>query len=230
MQDIFDQLPQTSLLKSLPRKEADALLALGVLRRYEAEEMVVHQGDSGSSMMVVIKGRLRASLFSRNGKEMLLAYIHPGDVVGEIAVLDGGARSASVIAEEPCDLLVIERSRLVPFLSTHGEAGLSLIVTLCRRLRTATEMLSEHSSLGVPQRLARAILRLAVEMSAQGQEMRLKEIRIRQADLGSYTGLARENVNRQLREWEEAGLIELGRGRLLIHDRAALHKIAETPG
>lgn len=226
--EIFDNLPKASLLKSLPREEAEALLALGVKRRYAPQELVVYQGDSGSSMMVVLRGRLRASIFADSGKEILLAYIQAGDIVGEMAVLDGGPRSASVTAEEPSDLLVIERSKLTPFLAQHGEVGLSLIVNLCRRMRNATEMLSEHSNLGVPQRLARSILRLAVEMSPQGSEMRLRELKIRQADLGSYTGLARENVNRQLREWVEAGLIELGRGRLVIKDSTALQQIADS--
>ena len=227
---VFDVLPKDSLLRSLPREEAEALLALGVDRRYAGGEQVVAQGEPGESMMVVLKGRLRASLFAESGKEVLLAYIQAGDVVGEIAVLDGGPRSATVTAEEPSELLVVERAKLAPFLADHGAVGLSLIVTLCRRLRNATDMLSDHANLGVPQRLARAILRLAVEMSPQGREMRLRELKIRQYDLGSYTGLARENVNRQLREWVEAGLIELGRGRLLIKDGEALQRIADSPG
>ena len=226
--EIVEHLPRSSLLKNLPRAEAEALLSLGVRRRYEAQEVVVLQGDPGESMMIVLTGSLRASLFAQTGKEILLSYIQPGDVVGEIAVLDGGPRSATVTAEAPSELLVIERSRLTPFLVEHGQVGLSLIIMLCRRLRTATDMLSEHSNLGVPQRLVRAILRLAVEMSPQGQEMRLRELKIRQSDLGSYTGLARENVNRQLREWVDAGVIELGRGRLVITDAGALQQIAES--
>jgi CRP-like cAMP-binding protein len=228
--ELVDRLPRSCLLKSLPREELEALLALGSPRRFATGEMVVRQGDPGDSMMVVITGLLRASLFSENGKEILLAYIHAGDVVGEIAVLDGGPRSATVTAEESSELLIVERAKLAPFLAEHGHVGVSLIVSLCRRLRNATDMLSEHSNLGVPQRLARAILRLAVEMSPQGSEMRVRELKLRQSDLGSYTGLARENVNRQLREWVDAGWLELGRGRMIIKDSAALEKIAGSLG
>ena len=80
--EIVEHLPRSSLLKNLPRAEAEALLSLGVRRRYEAQEMVVSQGDPGESMMIVLTGSLRASLFAQTGKEILLSYIQPGDVVG----------------------------------------------------------------------------------------------------------------------------------------------------
>jgi CRP-like cAMP-binding protein len=212
----------------LPEQQLEALLKLARYKRLGRCEAVVHQGDPGDSMMIVLSGYLRASVFSAGGREIILGYIQAGDVVGEIAVLDGRPRTATVTAEEPSELLVIGRDQMLAFLREHGAVALSVIASLCTRLRNATEMLSEQSNLGVAPRLARAILRLAAEMSPQGREYRLKELKIKQSDLGSYTGLARENVNRQLREWAEAGVLELGRGRLVIRQYGALENIAEN--
>lgn len=229
-QGLRARLPEQSVLKPLSDEELDALFAFGITRRVARGEALFERGDPGDSMMVVLSGTLKACATTAQGREVVFDYIGPGGVVGEIAVLDGEPRTARVVAMEPAELVVLQRRFLLPWLERHHGAALRIIKVLCRKLRRTNELLEDHSGLAMGQKLARGLMRLAEEHGVTKAGRVGLAFPISQGDLGNYVSLSRENVNRQLREWEQAGYIELARGRIAIVDRDSLSDIAESLG
>ena len=111
-------------------------------------------GSPGSSMMAVLGGQVRISISSPDGKELLLAILHPGEVFGEIALLDGKERSADAHAMAACTLAVLERRDVLVFLEQHPGAWASIVEVLCERFRENTQHPAEVSLLQLPARLA----------------------------------------------------------------------------
>ena len=223
-------LPGGSILGALGDSERAELAAIARRRRLAAGETVFAQGDPGEAMLVVLTGLLRIHILTASGREVVLDYAGPGQAIGEIAVLDGGPRAAGVTAVEASEVMMLTRRDLLPFLGRHHDVALRVIGVLCARLRRTNDLVEASSTaLGIGPRLARGLLRLA-GIAANG-DVDVDEgphpLKITQGELAAHVGLARENVNRQLREWEEAGLLELGRGRLSLRDAAALAEIAE---
>ncbi len=212
-----------SVLEPAPR---DHLFSYGVTKRYGAGETIFERGDAGDSKMLVLSGRIRIGNVQANGKEAIINYAEPGDLLGEVALLDGKPRSAAAVAVEPCELFVLRRRELSAVLDAHPALTGRLLEVLCERLRRLTLMVEELMCLESRPRIAKALLRLAEEHGrtcAKGVTI----ARISQAELASHVGLSREVVNRQLCEWRQDGIIECPHGRILIRQPPRLLAIAE---
>ncbi len=138
----------------------------------------------------------------------------PGDLFGEIALFDGEPRTADAVAVEPSELFVLRRGDFLNYLEKDARVAIRVIELLCRRIRWVSERMEETALLPFQVRLAR---RLAILVDDFGTD-----IQISQERLANYVGAARETVNRQLQIWRRAGLLDLGRGRILIRDREKL--------
>jgi CRP/FNR family transcriptional regulator, cyclic AMP receptor protein len=178
----------------------------------------------------VLRGRVKISNVSLEGREAVHNLINPGRVFGEIALLDGKERTADATALEPTELLVLQRRDFIPFVESHPpRMALRLIEVLCAKLRRTTTVVEDTAFLTTGPRIAKALLRLAEEYGRReggGGAVRI-ELKLSQRELGGMVGLARENVNRQLREWREDGLIRIDRGCVVIEDVESLGAIAE---
>ena len=223
---VYRQLPSGSILGSIPEDDLVKLLLPSRVRAYKSGETVIEQGTTGDSMMLVLYGQLKVCLRTAQGKDVVLSYIGPGEIAGEIALLDGGVRTASVVAEQETEVVVIKRRDLIPFLQDHGAVALRIIETLCGRLRQTNNMVENQATRAKAQRLALGLLRLADEHGVVGEDG-IVAIRVRQSDLGGFVKLSRENVNRQLGEWADEDIVTLSRGVIAITNRAALEKIAD---
>ena len=149
------------LFRDLSADERKGLVTRARVRKFASGDTVFLMGSLGDSMMAVLKGNVRISCPSPEGKEVVLAMMQPGDIFGEIALLDGKARSADAKAITTCSLAVLERRDVLDFLERHPNAWLGLVKVLCRRLRTTTEQTAEVALLDLPGRLAKTLLRLA---------------------------------------------------------------------
>ncbi|HLI10548.1 MAG TPA: Crp/Fnr family transcriptional regulator [Alphaproteobacteria bacterium] len=220
-------LRQSLLLSRLGDSEADALLAYARLQRYAAGAAIFAKGDAGASMMAVTKGRVRISAPSLEGKEVVLNIIGPGEVFGEIALLDGKERTADATAMTACELLVLERRHFLPVLERHPELCLHLLQVLCERLRRTSEQVEDVLFRHLQSRLAKALLRLAADhgagASAGGRRIDLK---LSQRELGNLVGGTRESINKQLQAWQRAGIIALDKGAIVIRDGDALEAMS----
>jgi CRP-like cAMP-binding protein len=177
--------------------------------------------------MAVLDGTVRVSVVSENGREIVFNLIQAGEILGEIALLDGGERSADAIAMTECELLVLNRRDFLPFLERHADVCIKVIELLCQRLRQTSGQVEELSFWQLDGRLAKALLRLAQDRAHPGTASGPVRLRITQRELGSIVGGSREHVNKQLQAWQKAGFIELGKGEIVVRDRDALAGFCE---
>lgn len=180
------------------------------------------KGDPGNAMMAVLSGRVRICSYSTEGREVVLNVIGAGEVFGEIAMLDGGPRTADAFAMEKTELLVLSRRDFLPFLEKNPAVCVRLLQVLCERLRWTSAQVEDFFFLDLRGRLAKRLLFLADHYGEKAAKGEQTAVRFSQNLLASMVGTSREAVNKQLRAWEEGGLIDLKRGNITILDRAAL--------
>lgn len=216
------------LLRHLRPEELRRLAAAAQVTRHPRHATIFQKGDPGSSMMAVLRGRVKISTYSNDGKELVLNIIDQGGVFGEIAVLDGRPRTADAIALEETDLLVLERSQLLPALTGNPEVAARLLAVLCQRLRQTSETLEDALLREAPSRLARGLLRLGETFGRATPAGTRLTIKLSQQQIGSLIGASRESINKHAGEWTRAGHLGTEEGFLVLRDRAALQRIAEA--
>jgi len=191
----------------------------------KGKELLV-QGDPGDMMLILTEGTARVSMLTAGGREIVLAYAEPGAVLGEIALLDGGERTASVTATSAGTALQLGRNALRDFAASHPEFTWSLMQQLARRLRTADQTIESDRAYASGPRLARYLRRLIRKDAAETTH----RVELSQTELGNFAGMSREHINRQLRSWEESGVISLEQGRVRVLDVETLEDISESEG
>jgi len=212
---------QSSILDSLADGERERLRALASRRRYGDRQTVFAKGDPAKGMYWVAEGRVRIVTNSAEGKEVILRVLGPGEIFGEIAMLDGGERTADAVADGAAELMHVGRADFMAFLEGNPKLCIELLELVCGRLRSTSEQLEDFSFLDLRARLAKRLLQLAGDGDGEGA------IALSQQTLAAMMGTTREAVNKQLRTWEEEGAVALGRGSVIILDAAALQALAE---
>lgn len=224
--DVKRILGQHFMLKYLPPSDLEALSHLAASRTYKTGEPVFLKGDPGKAMMAVLSGRVRICSNSVEGREVVLNVIGAGEVFGEIAMIDGGERTADAFAMEETELLVISRRDFMPVLARNPDVCMKLLELLCRRLRWTSEQMEDINFLDLRSRLAKRLLYLADHHGEPTAGDR-KTVRISQQLLANMIGASREAVNIQLAAWKEEGVISLRRGWITILDRVRLDRIVD---
>jgi len=213
------------LLGKLSSSEIDHLLTYARVESYRGGSEIYAKGSPGQSIMAVLRGTAKMSSVSPEGKEIVLNIMKPGEIFGEIALLDGAERSADAIAMEDCDLLVLNRRDFMPVLENHADICLMLLRILCQRLRHTSEQVEDVLFRHLEARIAKALLQLA-EGSSRGDIHRVSlDLRLSQRDLAKIVGSSRESVNKQLQVWQKAGLIDLAKGSIRIRNAAAMEQL-----
>ena len=193
-----------------------------------AREVLVHQGDLSGDLFAVLQGRLKVATSSAEGESVVLSILGPGEVFGEIALLDGAERSATVIAFEPCRLLVVPRAAFLGVIRDFPDLALRLLATMAKRIRTLSSRAEDSMLLDVPTRLARTILALAARFGVPGGVGRVRvTIRLRQQELGDLVGATREMVNKCLAVWRRRRLVKHSGGVLLVLNEERLQEVAD---
>ncbi len=217
-------LARHDLLGHLSPGEHDNLLATATVQRFTTGEVLFRQGEPGSRLYVVLAGRIMISTLLENGKVNVLDILRAGEIFGAIGALDGRQRDADATVLAKSHLAVIERNDLLAFVGNNRPVAVRLIAGLCERVRRVTEPESYQVTRIEPivARLASKLLLLAeVHGKPAGDGGRI-ETRISQEDLAKMTGASRESVNKQLRRWQQQGLIALGKGRGTLLDQRRL--------
>jgi CRP/FNR family transcriptional regulator, cyclic AMP receptor protein len=198
-----------NLLGRLPREFSGELLAGERTINLREGETLFERGDAGDGCYWLRSGVLTVCVASATGEQRILAILGPGAIVGELAMIDGLPRSATVQAVRDCALTFVRRAALTDMLSRHPELYRDIMTTLAARLRQSDEEMVASSFLTVRARVARALLAFARQL---GEEAGLGRILIRhkitQSDLAAMAGVARESVSRTLREWHRQKILE----------------------
>jgi CRP/FNR family cyclic AMP-dependent transcriptional regulator len=208
-------LQRVPLFSKLSRGDLEQISRVAVARNYPRGVRVFHEGDRSDVCYIVRAGDLRVTREHPDGRAIALATLGPGDIFGELAMLDGEARSASVETLSECELLALPAGDVRRMLQSSSEITVKLVVALTRRLREANERIARQSFQTVPSRVAGVLSQLiAEETPLEGRNG--ITIRMTQADLAQLAGTSRESVSRFLAVLERAGVVEVGRGRVTV--------------
>jgi CRP/FNR family cyclic AMP-dependent transcriptional regulator len=211
----LDLLGRVPLFAELEPDELDRFSRVAVPRSFPKGTRVFHEGDHSDACYIIRGGSFRVTREHPDGRAITLANLGPGDIFGELAMLDGEVRSASVEALSDGELLALPAVDVRGLLSRHPEITVKLVAALVRRLRQANERISRQSFQTVPSRVAGVLSQLVAEEAPwRGGEG--VTIRMNQADLAQLAGTSRESVSRFLAELERAGVVQVGRGRVTI--------------
>jgi CRP/FNR family transcriptional regulator, cyclic AMP receptor protein len=220
-------LERTRLFRGLPTGTIQQISAVSVRRSYGNGAIVFSQADPGDALYGVVTGKIRISASSRNGREMFLNIMEPGDTFGEIALLDGRPRTATASTTASSELMIITRDHFLELLKREPELVSHVIHLLCERIRWTSGLAEESALLSVPERLARRLLSLG---QLHGHETpNGVELSISQEEVARFLGLTRQVVNQHLQNWKIRGWLTLGRGKILIVDENALRKVVDAP-
>ncbi len=223
-EQLAEMLSTHSLFADCGPDELAEIILRGNYMKYDKGHEIMGQGEEGDKLFIMLTGYARTSMIASNGREIVLDYAEAGHVVGEIAFLDGGERTASVHALDNVTALVLTRNAFDEIVSKHQGLAMRLLQSMARRLRQSNSIIEADRAFTSGPRLARYLLRL---MLSDPEEERLK-LDLSQSELGNFVGLSREQINRQLSSWVESGLIKLDAGRIHILNRDLLLEIAET--
>jgi CRP/FNR family cyclic AMP-dependent transcriptional regulator len=191
---------------------------------FKAGEPIFSVGAPGQSMMVIVNGTVRISLPGPRGRGVIIADLAPGEVLGEVALLDGKQRSADATAQTNCDLLVLDRRDALSVLERRSDICLKLLELLCARLRRSDAHMTDIAFYELPARLAKVILEQIGASERTGAKSRLS---LSQTELASMINGTRESVNRCLRLWQRQAIVDLDEGWIVVLQRDALSALAE---
>lgn len=196
------------------------------LKHYEAGEVIFEKDDPGLTLHVIISGMVKIVLPSEAGDEAILALLLPGEFFGELSLFDGQPRSASAVAMEDTQTVVLYRDDFISFINSHPSVAMSLLAVLSQRLRRTDELVSDCIFLDIPARVAKKLLDLGENFGrnvAGGVEI---DLRLPQQEIASMVGTTRESVNRSLAFLERVGALKMERQKITIVDMVRLRNAA----
>jgi CRP-like cAMP-binding protein len=216
-------LSKLAIFRPLTPKMLERVASHATRRNVTRGTTLFRKGDPGNSLILVVSGQVKISVLSPDGREAVLNVIRPGEVLGEIALLDGRPRTADAVALTDCELMTVDRRDFQPFLRDNPDVALKLIEVLCERLRHTSEQVEDVIFLDLPGRLAKTLLYL---MARSGQKPPAP-LSITQREIGQMIGMSRESANKQLRAWSERGWLRVERGKIVVLNADALITIAD---
>jgi CRP/FNR family transcriptional regulator len=217
-------LAQVGVFSELGRPELEQVAEVAVPRSFASGEVVFREGDESNTAYVVRSGHARAVRQHSDGRTLTLANFGPGEVFGELAMFDSDRRSATIEAIDDLDLLAILSADMQRLMREHPDIAVKLVVTLGRRLRELNDRLTRQSFQTVQSRVATVLSELVRDARSEGATESDVPITATQAELAQLAGSSRESASRFLATLERAGIISQGRGKLTVHDPAALKR------
>jgi CRP/FNR family transcriptional regulator, cyclic AMP receptor protein len=215
----------TGLFSALPRDLSALLFANAKPAHLAADQMLFVADDPGNGCYRIEEGLLKVSIASASGTERILAILGPGAIVGELAVLDGLPRSASVVALRDSELLFVSKAKFDECAKKHPDLYEHLLTLLASRLRETNDIIAAESFLPLRGRVALTLIELAGHFgeSVGGGRIVIRQ-KFGQPDLAAMAGIARENVNRILADWRRRKLISRISGYYCIESKSALER------
>jgi CRP/FNR family transcriptional regulator, cyclic AMP receptor protein len=220
-----DILRTCVLFSGLPADACDDLASKAKIKSFKERETIFVMGAPGKSLMALLAGKVRISVSSPDGKEITLAMLQPGEIFGEIAVLDGRERTANAIAASDCRLAELERKDVLHFFDRQPGAWHSLVKVLCDRLRRTDQQLGELALLPLTSRLSMTLLRAAEMQQVEGRS--LIQVHLSQREIGNLVGVSRESINKVMHHWQKAGLIMIKDQTIIITRPDLLERLSE---
>jgi len=220
-----------TLLKGMSEQDQKLILDLCTQRRASPREIIFSQGSTGRDMFIVTSGSFKVSVLSEEGKEISFVVLRRTDYFGELSMIDGRRRSATVTAIEDSELQVLPFAEYQQLLQAQPHTASQfltfMLLTLSNRLRATDELYQDSVFLDVSARLAKFLLNASAENPQLSKGSRSLDIQLSQYELGTLINASRESVNKQLRDWESRGLIEIEQGIIVLKDPDYLQRKAD---
>jgi CRP/FNR family transcriptional regulator len=222
--DTVELLARVPAFEALLPEDLQKVAEVAVPRSFEAGQVVFREGDESDTCYVVRTGHARAIRAHPDGRSITLANFGPGDIFGELAMFDDERRSATIEAIDDVTAIAVLGADMRRLMREHADIAVKLVIGLGRRLRETNERLARQSFQTVQSRVANVLIELIDAARTEGAGEGDVLIVATQADLAQLAGSSRESASRFLATLERAGIIDQGRGRLIVREPAALER------
>ncbi len=216
MSDSSDFLLYVPIFSDLPEETIEKISQVGFRRTYKKDNIILMEDEVGGALFIIVNGKVKVTRTSNDGREVILNILTESDIFGEMALLDGQTRSATVSALENSELFIIQRNQFLEFLKEHPEISIALMQELSKRLRSADMQIKSLSLKDAEGKVATVILQLANDIGRIKQGIVEIEKLPLQQDLANMAGTSRETISRTLHSFVKKGLIELEGSKLRI--------------
>ena len=222
-------LKQTTLFSGCPPEALADLARVALLQVLPGRSAVFAKGEPGDRLYVIVSGKVRISTKGPDSQQLTLNMLGPGALFGEVALVDGGARTADAETVGAAELLSLSRRDVHDLLMRRPEVGMRMLATLSERIRWISARYEDSVFLELPARLAKRLLILddlfGSEKDGGSGGARVINLKMSQRDLSNAMHVTRESINRTLRGWQDAGLLRFEDGIVTVLDRAGLEAV-----
>ena len=218
MSSLSDLLLYAPVFSDLPSETVDKIAEVGVKKKYKRNEIILREEENGGTFFVIIEGKVKVARTSPDGREVILGILNEFDFFGEMSLLDGLTRSATISAMESSELFIIERHQFLELLKENPEISIVLMQELTKRLRSANMQIKSFSLKDAEGKVATVLVQLAYDYGKIKQGIVEIEKLPLQQDLANMASTSRETVSRTLHTFVKKGLIELEGSKLRIMD------------
>jgi len=209
-------LKYVHIFSDLDEESIEKISKLCIRKTFNKESVVLFEDEAGSALFLIIKGRVKISRITNDGKEAILSILNEYDFFGDMAIIDNQSRSASAIAMSDSELFIIQRNEFMDLLQNHPEISINLLKELTRRLRNASMIIKSLSLNDAEGKVATVILQLANILGKIKQGIVEIEKLPFQHEIANMAGTSRETISRVLHTLEKKGFIKLKGSRLKI--------------
>jgi CRP/FNR family cyclic AMP-dependent transcriptional regulator len=214
--DLFRQVP---LFADLEEQDIKALMSMLTRRRYPKDSVIFFEHDPGDSLYLIVSGRVRVTILADDGREIVLAVLGEGDFFGEMSLLDNEPRSATAIAMEDTEVLIIHQKEFFSIVEKRPPILIKLLSVISARLRKANHQIGSLALLDVYGRVARVLLDLAQEQGTRLKDGRISFRRPTHQEIANMIGATRETVSRMISDLHRQGYIEISGKNVIIQDQ-----------
>ena len=216
--DIIDNIADISIFSDLKEEEIKKIAQFCMPRTYPKNSMIILEEEFGDTVFAICEGTVKITRVNDEGKEVILALLGPGEIFGEMAIIDGESRSANALAQENCVLLAFPQNEFIKILKDYFDVAFALMSELAKRLRKSDQQIEALSLSDAENRIGVSMLNLAEDMGIiRKGKVTIEKLPFQQ-DIANMAGTSRETVSRVLKMFEEKNLIIKTGHRLVIPD------------
>ncbi len=217
-------LSKVQIFARLPERDLDAVIGIMSERGYRKDEVIFHADDPGSVLFILKTGTVKISIRDKNGREDILKVLYPADFFGEMSILDGQHRSATVTSIEKSTALVVKGEHFIDLIARCPQIALNMLVLLSRRIRKTDEKIASLRFDDAYGKTARILLDLAEAQGARGADGVVLSVNLTRRELADLAGLSRETLTRTLLAFQQSGCIKLDDKHITILDEKMLQR------
>ena len=218
-------LRKVPLFAEFPDADREAVAALMMTRHYPKHAVLVYEGDPGDALFIVVEGNVAVTRVSNDGKETILTILREGEFFGEMGVLDGSPRSATIKALRDVDVAILARKDFLELLGKSPSMTLTLVLALSARLRETNQAAQAAAYQDIRTRLASLLIHLSKQFGEQAENGMRLSLRLTNQEMANMIGTTRETVNRMLNRFWDEKLIDMRTANIVITDMAKLKVI-----